>query len=131
MNTRNRLVMVLAISLLFGACRKQEDNDAFITILSPNEQSVINDPSKTDFLIVFSTNGGDLYDVRVKAYPKNNVNDKILDCKVRPDVSLYLFVKEVDLSRFPPGTGFIVVAEADRDPRGKSGVIEMAEFSIR
>jgi hypothetical protein len=131
MNTRNMLVMVLAISLLFGACRKQEDNDAFITILSPNEQSVINDPSKTDFLIVFSTTVGELYEVRVKAYPKNNVNDVILNFEDRADEFRYTYIDVVDLSRFPSGTAFIVVAETDRDSRGKSVVTEMAEFSIR
>jgi hypothetical protein len=131
MNMKNVVAMVVTVGLLFSACLKNVDNGAFISILSPYHFSVINNADKTDFLIAFSTNGGDLYDVRVKAYPKNNVNDKVFDREVRPDVSLYLFVEEVDLSRFPPGTGFIIVAEADRDPRGKSRIIETAEFSIR
>ena len=131
MRIKSVVFMVFTVSLLCSACLKRVDNGALISIMYPYHFSVIKQPEKTDFLIVFSTNGGDLYDVRVKAYPKININDKVLDIELRPAVSLYLFVKEVDLSRFPPGTGFIVVAEADRDPRGKSGVIEIAEFSIR
>jgi hypothetical protein len=125
------LVIALAMSLLFSACKKEMDNDAFITIISPTKFSVINNPAKTDFLIVFSTTVGDLYEVRVKAYPKNNPNDKVVDFKTKADEFRYTFAEEVDLSRFPSGTVFVVVAEADRDSRGKSVVTETAEFNIR
>lgn len=119
----------MGLTLLFVSCHKHEDIDVEINVVSPAAGQVVVNPQTTLFQIVF-TGSGELHDIRIKVYPKNNPADRVIDFDQHEHTRTYTFSETRDLSLYPAGSIFVLDIEADKDEEGKEIKSLKQEFSI-
>lgn len=131
MKSKFLIVSVLAV-LLFGwsSCHKHGESEIEIDIISPAANSVVSNPSSVSINISFKATKGELHEIEVKLYPKNNPGDRIIDFERHVHQKSFTFNETRDLSSYPAGTAFILKAEAEKDHDGDRKVEKSIEFRI-
>jgi hypothetical protein len=122
---------VLSIMLLtiLSSCHKHDDIDVTIDIISPVANQVMANPAEVLFNIIF-TASGELHDIEIKVYPKDNPQDLILDFDLHEHKKVYEFTETRDLSSYPAGTTFVLDVDAYRDEEGTKKETKKIEFKI-
>ena len=132
-NSTMKLLKTFALSIMLltilSSCHKHEDIDVTIDIISPVANQVMTNPAEVLFNIIF-TASGELHDIEIKVYPKDNPQDLILDFDLHEHKKVYEFTETRDLSSYPEGTTFVLEVDAYRDEEGTKKETQKIEFRI-
>jgi hypothetical protein len=126
--------------LLFLSCQKDGENnskddiivnDSWAAIISPGSTSTTAPAANVGLLIVYSTSAGKLVQVRAKVFPKSNRDNVVFDFNKKVNDVSYTLSQSINLSNFPLGTVFTIIAETDHNKSGTEVAKDSVDFSIR
>jgi len=133
MKLKTPLVLLILSFLVFSSCQKDNstENDSWVNIINPGFPSSNVPAGDVSLLVVYSLNTGRLFEVRAKIFPRNNRGNLVYNFKQKTDESKYTISERIDLSSFPLGTEFTMIAESDQNKKGTLVAKDSVNFVIR
>jgi len=126
------LVLLICSLLLFSSCQKDNstENDSWAQIINPGFPSSNVAADNVSLLVVYSLNTGKLFEVRAKIFPKNNRGNLVYNFQEKTDEEKYTLSENINLSSFPSGTEFTMIAESDQNKEGTLVAKDSVDFII-
>jgi len=132
MKLKSPFVVLIFSFLVFSSCQKDNstENDSWVQIINPGFPSTNVQANNVRLLVVYSLNTGRLFEVRAKIFPRNNRSNIVYNLKQKTDDSKYTISEVLDLSSFPSGTQFTMIAESDQNKKGTLVAKDSVNFIV-